>query len=73
MPVLCSSCFQQGADKSCSGAWVNSPQPIWIAGRILSHPSEHRTVLHLLDVIERETGFATSWRADDLKNHWGEV
>lgn len=56
-----------------SGARVNSPQPIWIAGRMLSHPDEHRTVLRLLEDIERETGFATAWRAEDLKNHWGDV
>lgn len=52
---------------------TNAPQPLWIAGRILSHPAEHRTVLRLLDVIEQETGFATAWRAEDLSNHWGEV
>lgn len=38
----------------------------------MSHPDEHRIVLDTLHIIERETGFATSWRAEDLKAHWGD-
>lgn len=38
----------------------------------MSHPDEQRVVLKLLETIERETGFATTWRAQDLKAHWGE-
>lgn len=38
----------------------------------MSHAEEHRVVLDVLQTIERETGFATSWRAEDLKTHWGE-
>lgn len=55
-----------------SSSYTNAPQMLWIAGRVLSHPSEHRIVLDLLTRIERETGFATAWRAEDLKVHWGE-
>ena len=38
----------------------------------MSHFDEHQIVLTLLQNIERETGFATTWRAEDLKAHWGE-
>ncbi|KAK5555031.1 hypothetical protein LTR46_006661 [Exophiala xenobiotica] len=55
------------------GAWINSLQPLWIAGKIMSHESEHRAILELLAKIERDTGWATSWRAEDLKDYWGDT
>ena len=55
------------------GAWINSLQPIWIAGKIMSHESEHRAILALLAKIERETGWATAWRAKDLRDFWGDA
>lgn len=55
------------------GAWTNSIQPLWIAGQWMSHPSEHRAILELLDRIEKESGWATKWRADDLKEFWGDL
>jgi hypothetical protein len=54
------------------GAWTNSVQPIWIAGKVMSHPSEHRAILNVLERIQRETGWVTSWRRDDLKAWWGD-
>ncbi|KAM5354455.1 hypothetical protein ACJ41O_001104 [Fusarium nematophilum] len=55
------------------GAWTNGIQPLWIAGRCMSHPSEHRAILDLLDRIERESGWSTRWRAEDLKDFWGDL
>ncbi|KAK1762061.1 fungal-specific transcription factor domain-containing protein [Phialemonium atrogriseum] len=55
------------------GAWTNSIQPLWIAGRCMSHPSEHRAILEVLSKIQRESGWAAEWRADDLKEFWGEL
>ncbi|OLN98063.1 Transcriptional regulatory protein moc3-like protein 5 [Colletotrichum chlorophyti] len=55
------------------GAWTNSVQPLWIAGRCMSHPAEHRAILELLEKIERESGWGTKWRADDLKEFWGDL
>jgi hypothetical protein len=55
------------------GAWTNTVQPIWIAGRLMSHPQEHAAILRLLKRIERETGWATQWRIDDLMEHWGDA
>ncbi|KAK1993689.1 hypothetical protein LX36DRAFT_729272 [Colletotrichum falcatum] len=55
------------------GAWTNSVQPLWIAGRCMSHPAEHRAILGLLEKIERESGWCTKWRADDLKDFWGDL
>lgn len=55
------------------GAWTNSIQPLWIAGRCMSNPMEHKAILTLLEKIERESGWGTSWRADDLKAFWGDL
>ncbi|KAK7429351.1 hypothetical protein QQZ08_004163 [Neonectria magnoliae] len=55
------------------GAWTNGIQPLWIAGRCMSHASEHKAILELLGRIERESGWRTRWRADDLKEFWGDL
>ncbi|KAF2030130.1 hypothetical protein EK21DRAFT_89194 [Setomelanomma holmii] len=52
------------------GAWNNSIQPLWIAGQLLSEDREREAVLELYERIERETGWGTKWRAEDLKAHW---
>lgn len=54
------------------GAWANSIQPIWIAGKVMSHSSEHKAILNIYERIERETGWVTSWRREDLKTWWGD-
>jgi hypothetical protein len=54
------------------GCLINSVQPLWIAGQHMSHPSEHRAILEQYERVEREIGWATKWRADDLKEYWGE-
>ncbi|KAA8649635.1 hypothetical protein EYZ11_002659 [Aspergillus tanneri] len=54
------------------GAWTNSIQPLWIAGQWMSHESEHRVILELLERIEKESGWPTQWRAEDLKEFWGD-
>ena len=63
--------LQHSTNKS-SGPWTNSIQPIWIAGKVMSHPSEHKAILNILERIERETGWGTSWRREDLKAWWGD-
>lgn len=55
------------------GAWTNSVQPLWIAGRCMSNPAEHRAILDLLSKIEKESGWGTQWRAEDLKAYWGDL
>lgn len=52
---------------------TNSVQPIWLAGQLMSHKSEHLAILELYERIEREQGWATKWRANDLKDHWGDL
>ncbi|XPS68117.1 hypothetical protein M3J09_000408 [Ascochyta lentis] len=54
------------------GAWTNSIQPLWIAGQWMSHPSEQKAILDVLERIEKETGWGTKWRAEDLKGFWGD-
>ncbi|THW34355.1 hypothetical protein D6D22_08669 [Aureobasidium pullulans] len=51
-------------------AWTNALQPIYFAGKIISSKAEHQVVLETLAEIERTTGFATQWRAQDLKEYW---
>ena len=53
------------------GAWTNAVQPLWVAGQWLSHESEQKAILELLEKIEVETGWGTKWRAEDLKEFWG--
>lgn len=53
------------------GAWINALQPLWIAGKVMSHTSEHRAILGLLSRIEAESGWATAWRMQDLRDYWG--
>ena len=53
------------------GALINALQPLWIAGKLMSHRSEHMAILSALERLEKETGWATSWRAQDLKEFWG--
>ncbi|CAK4033240.1 C6 transcription factor [Lecanosticta acicola] len=53
-------------------AWTNSVQPLWVAGQHMSHECEHRAILEIYGVIEKETGWKTRWRADDLREYWGE-
>lgn len=53
------------------GCWTNCVQPLWIAGKLMSHPAEHRAILETYDRIEKETGWGANWRAEDLKKHWG--
>ncbi|KAI5366354.1 Putative zn(2)-C6 fungal-type DNA-binding domain, fungal transcription factor [Septoria linicola] len=55
------------------GSWSNSIQPLWLAGQHMSHSTEHRAILDIYERIERELGWATKWRADDLKEHWGDM
>lgn len=38
----------------------------------MSHHSEHTAIIETLTRIERETGWATAWRVEDLKDFWGE-
>lgn len=39
----------------------------------MSHPAEHRAILDLFEQIERETGWGAKWRAEDLKEFWGDI
>ncbi|KAI1311481.1 hypothetical protein F5Y03DRAFT_308137 [Xylaria venustula] len=54
-------------------SWTNCIQPVWIAGKVMSHPSEHQAILDIYARIEKETGWGAKWRADDLKSYWGDL
>ncbi|KIW04686.1 hypothetical protein, variant [Verruconis gallopava] len=53
------------------GCINNAVQPLWIAGRHLTHRSEHAVLIKLFKNIEQTTGWATSWRVADLERIWG--
>ncbi|KAK5046879.1 hypothetical protein LTR84_007233 [Exophiala bonariae] len=55
------------------GCWTNSVQPLWLAGQLMSHHAEHRAIIEIYERIERDTGWGAMWRADDLKQHWGDL
>jgi NADH:ubiquinone oxidoreductase subunit E len=37
----------------------------------MSHESEQKAILQLLEKIEKQSGWSTKWRAEDLKEFWG--
>lgn len=53
------------------GCLNNAIQPLWIAGRLFSHPSEHAIIVDIFRRIEAETGWGACWRIQDLELAWG--
>ena len=54
-----------------SGSRINAIQPLYVAGKILSHRSEHIIIAKLVKSIERTTGWGAIWRLKDLERIWG--
>lgn len=53
------------------GCLNNAIQPLWVAGKLLTHRSEHRAVVKLVEGIEALTGWGAAWRIRDLLEVWG--
>lgn len=53
------------------GSLNNAIQPLWVAGRLLGHKSEHILIIKLIRSIEASTGWGTCWRLPDLELAWG--
>lgn len=53
------------------GCLNNAIQPLWIAGRLFSHISEHEVIVDLINNIEAGTGWGVCWRIKDLEGAWG--
>ncbi|KAL2860807.1 uncharacterized protein BJX67DRAFT_391895 [Aspergillus lucknowensis] len=53
------------------GCLNNAIQPLWIAGRLFSHSSEHEQIVKIIRDIEAETGWGACWRIRDLEVAWG--
>ncbi|KAL4737835.1 fungal-specific transcription factor domain-containing protein [Aspergillus similis] len=53
------------------GCLNNAIQPLWIAGRLFSHASEHEQIVKTIRGIEAETGWGACWRIRDLELAWG--
>jgi hypothetical protein len=54
-----------------ASARVHSTQPLFVAGQCLTHHRERKTILDLLRGIERDLGWATEDRAQQLLKDWG--
>ncbi|CAI4215612.1 unnamed protein product [Parascedosporium putredinis] len=67
------------AKRVCGISWTNphhgclnnAIQPLWVAGRLLTHKSEHQVLVRLIWNIEALTGWGTCWRIADLEEVWG--
>lgn len=44
----------------------------WLAGKVMSHCSDHAAIVEMLNRMERKTGWATAWRVGDLRSLGGE-
>lgn len=53
------------------GCLNNAIQPLWLAGKLLSHPTEHKLIVEIIKNIETETGWSGTWRLRDLREVWG--
>lgn len=53
------------------GCLNNAIQPLWIAGRLFTHVSEHAIIIDIIRKIEARTGWAACWRIRDLELAWG--
>ncbi|KFY45548.1 hypothetical protein V495_02923 [Pseudogymnoascus sp. VKM F-4514 (FW-929)] len=50
---------------------INAIQPLYIAGKLLTHRSEHLLVARLFKIIDKTTGWGAMWRLKDLERAWG--
>ncbi|GAM37346.1 hypothetical protein TCE0_023r07193 [Talaromyces pinophilus] len=82
MPLLSSSPYNSAiwhARRVCgisltnphSGSLINAIQPLYIAGKLLTHCDEHLEVARLFRTIEITTGWGALWRLRDLEEAWG--
>lgn len=53
------------------GCLNNAIQPLWIAGRLLTHSTEQALVVKTIQHIEVLTGWTATWRIHDLESTWG--
>ena len=50
---------------------IHQIQPLFVVGQCLTHERERRAVLELLRGIERDLGWATEYRVQQLLKDWG--
>ncbi|KAG0652303.1 transcription activator AMTR1 [Hyphodiscus hymeniophilus] len=54
-----------------SASRINAIQPLYVAGKLFSHRSEHLIIARLVKTVERTTGWGSMWRLKDLERAWG--
>lgn len=52
---------------------INAIQPLYLAGKLLTHTAEHIAVGKLFKIIEETTGWGALWRLRDLEIAWGYI
>ncbi|KAH8899978.1 hypothetical protein GQ53DRAFT_633710 [Thozetella sp. PMI_491] len=53
------------------GCLNNAIQPLWVAGRLFSHKTEHEAIVKTIWSIDALTGWGARWRIQDLEAAWG--
>ncbi|KAL8917880.1 MAG: hypothetical protein Q9208_007703 [Pyrenodesmia sp. 3 TL-2023] len=54
-----------------AGVRINALHPLYVAGQCLAETAERRVVLDLLRGVERDLGWATEYRVQQLLQEWG--
>lgn len=52
------------------GSWPSVLRPLWMAGRIISNDLEREKIVEMLDLVQKESGWVTSWHKEDLRRYW---
>jgi hypothetical protein len=53
------------------GCLNNAIQPLYVAGKLFTHRTEHKIIIDLLNHIEACSGWGSRWRIKDLEIFWG--
>lgn len=53
------------------GSLVNAIQPLYMAGKFLTHSNQHLILARLFKLIDQTTGWSTMGRLRDLEQFWG--
>ncbi|ODV87856.1 hypothetical protein CANARDRAFT_5168 [[Candida] arabinofermentans NRRL YB-2248] len=62
-----------GFTNSDHGAYTNSLQPLWVAGKLTSSITEHNLILKHLNSMEKDCGWPTKSRCKDLIEYWNGI
>jgi hypothetical protein len=58
------------AENQEMGAWASVAQPLWVAGKLISHRDEQEKIVDMLKMAQRNSGWWTEWYVEDLRLAW---